>query len=282
MIKAAQQSQKSFPKKTMSPISSDTALSSKKSYTQSNKLKTKRKNMILTNIGSTPKLVHHTRNTTSYQTTYNSNDKKAVYYITSPNRTQRTETNFKEKMKRLEYCISSITSKGDIKGEKLHSARVKKSQLEKKVSVLLSNIRTMQKEEQTKNIMTTLIDTENKKYKNSKEKAYHLSNSNQKEIKALKCSIDIIKMQLASIKEENTVLITKKLQMEKEINQRKDTIKAKNVEILIMNKDKETILNEIIIANKHNHLLQDKIQSTIKSTEQFLFEVESLMKSTKK
>ncbi len=37
-----------------------------------------------------------------------------------------------------------------------------------------------------------------------------------------------------------------------------------------------------MIANKHNNLLKDKIHSTIKSTEQFLYEVESLMKTAKK
>ena len=181
MIQTTEQSQKSLPKKPMSPISSETALSSKKSLHQSNKV-TKRKNMILTNIESSPKVTHHTRNTTSYQTTYNANDKGGAYFVISPNRTQRTnsESNFKDKLKRLEYCISSITAKGDIKGEKLQSARLKKSKLETRVNFLLSNIRTMQKEDKTKYIMTTLIDTENNKYKYSKDKAYHQSNSNQK------------------------------------------------------------------------------------------------------
>ena len=143
MIQTTEQSQKSLPKKPMSPISSETALSSKKSLHQSNKV-TKRKNMILTNIESSPKVTHHTRNTTSYQTAYNSNDKGGAYFVISPNRTQRTnsESNFKDKLKRLEYCISSITAKGDIKGEKLQSARLKKSKLETRVNFLLSNIRT--------------------------------------------------------------------------------------------------------------------------------------------
>ena len=283
MIQTTEQSQKSLPKKPMSPISSETALSSKKSLHQSNKV-TKRKNMILTNIESSPKVTHHTRNTTSYQTAYNSNDKGGAYFVISPNRTQRTnsESNFKDKLKRLEYCISSITAKGDIKGEKLQSARLKKSKLETRVNFLLSNIRTMQKEDKTKYIMTTLIDTENKKYKYSKDKAYHQSNSNQKEIKALKSAIEIIKLKIASMTEENSVLLTKKLQMERDIQQKKDTIKSKNAEILLINKEKECILNEIMIANKHNNVLKDKIHSTIKSTEQFLYEVESLMKTAKK
>ena len=283
MIQTTEQSQKSLPKKPMSPISSETALSSKKSLHQSNKV-TKRKNMILTNIESSPKVTHHTRNTTSYQTTYNANDKGGAYFVISPNRTQRTnsESNFKDKLKRLEYCISSITAKGDIKGEKLQSARLKKSKLETRVNFLLSNIRTMQKEDKTKYIMTTLIDTENNKYKYSKDKAYHQSNSNQKEIKALKSAIEIIKLKIASMTEENSVLLTKKLQMERDIQQKKDTIKSKNAEILLINKEKESILNEIMIANKHNNLLKDKINSTIKSTEQFLYEVESLMKTAKK
>ena len=283
MIQTTEQSQKSLPKKPMSPISSETALSSKKSLHQSNKV-TKRKNMILTNIGSSPKVTHHTRNTTSYQTTYNSNDKGGAYFVISPNRTQRTnsESNFKDKLKRLEYCISSITAKGDIKGEKLQSARLKKSKLENRVNVLLSNIRTMKKEDKTKYIMTTLIDTENNKYKYSKDKAYHQSNSNQKEIKALKSSIEIIKLKIASTTEENSVLLTKKLQMERDIQQRKDAIKSKNAEILLINKEKESILNEIMITNKHNNLLRDKINRTIKSTEQFLYEVESLTKTAKK
>lgn len=282
MIQTTEQSQKSLPKKPMSPISSETALSSKKSLHQSNKV-TKRKNMILTNIESSPKVTHHTRNTTSYQT-YNSNDKGGAYFVISPNRTQRTnsESNFKDKLKRLEYCISSITAKGDIKGEKLQSARLKKSKLETRVNFLLSNIRTMQKEDKTKYIMTTLIDTENNKYKYSKDKAYHQSNSNQKEIKALKSAIEIIKLKIASMTEENSVLLTKKLQMERDIQQKKDTIKSKNAEILLINKEKESILNEIMIANKHNNVLKDKIHSTIKSTEQFLYEVESLMKTAKK
>ena len=283
MIQTTEQSQKSLPKKPMSPISSETALSSKKSLHQSNKV-TKRKNMILTNIESSPKVTHHTRNTTSYQTAYNSNDKGGAYFVISPNRTQRTnsESNFKDKLKRLEYCISSITAKGDIKGEKLQSARLKKSKLETRVNFLLSNIRTMQKEDKTKYIMTTLIDTENNKYKYSKDKAYHQSNSNQKEIKALKSAIEIIKLKIASMTEENSVLLTKKLQMERDIQQKKDTIKSKNAEILLINKEKKSILNEIMIANKHNNVLKDKIHSTIKSTEQFLYEVESLMKTAKK
>ena len=240
--------------------------------------------MILTNIESSPKVTHHTRNTTSYQTTYNANDKGGAYFVISPNRTQRTnsESNFKDKLKRLEYCISSITAKGDIKGEKLQSARLKKSKLETRVNFLLSNIRTMQKEDKTKYIMTTLIDTENNKYKYSKDKAYHQSNSNQKEIKALKSAIEIIKLKIASMTEENSVLLTKKLQMERDIQQKKDTIKSKNAEILLINKEKESILNEIMIANKHNNVLKDKIHSIIKSTEQFLYEVESLMKTAKK
>ena len=226
MIQTTEQSQKSLPKKPMSPISSETALSSKKSLHQSNKV-TKRKNMILTNIESSPKVTHHTRNTTSYQTTYNANDKGGAYFVISPNRTQRTnsESNFKDKLKRLEYCISSITAKGDIKGEKLQSARLKKSKLETRVNFLLSNIRTMQKEDKTKYIMTTLIDTENKKYKYSKDKAYHQSNSNQKEIKALKSAIEIIKLKIASMTEENSVLLTKKLQMESYIQQNNDIIR---------------------------------------------------------
>ena len=283
MIHSTEQSHKSLPKKTMSPISSETALSSKKSLHQSNKV-TKRKNMILTNIGSSPKKTHHTRNTTSYQTTYNSNDKGGAYFVTSPNRTQRTnsESNFKDKLKRLEHCISSITARGDIKGEKLQSARLKKSKLENRVNVLLSNIRTMKKEDKTKYIMTTLIDTENNKYKYSKDKAYHQSNSNKKEIKALKSSIEIIKLKIASTTEENSVLLTKKLQMERDIQQRKDAIKSKNAEILLINKEKESILNEIMLTNKHNNLLKDKIHRTIKSTEQFLYEVESLTKTAKK
>ena len=113
----------------------------------------------------------------------------------------------------------------------------------------------MQKEDKTKYIMTTLIDTENNKYKYSKDKAYHQSNSNQKEIKALKSAIEIIKLKIASMTEENSVLLTKKLQMERDIQQKKDTIKSKNAEILLINKEKKSILNEIMIANKHNNLL---------------------------
>ena len=68
---------------------------------------------------------------------------------------------------------------------------------------------------------------------------------------------------------------------EKEMLLLKDGIKTKNGQILLVNKEREKIKNEIVIADKHNQAIADKIVKYEKASEEFMTNVEMLYKNTK-
>lgn len=219
---------------------------------------------------------------TNLQARLASGDRKYRNLVTSPNKSHRSVLSFGEKLHTLESFITNIKENTLGKEDHVEQIKRKKQTLANKVDILVSNIKSIKKEDKINYSLLKNIDKENSRLQFNKEKAYYDSFYIQKELPKAKEEVERMKKKINELNESTTVLRNEYLSLEKEMMLLKDGIKTKNGQILILNKEREKIKNEIAIAYKHNQAIADKIVKYEKATEQFMTNVEMLLKNTKK
>ena len=218
---------------------------------------------------------------TNLQARLASSDRKYRNLATSPNKSHRSLLSFGEKLHTLESFITNIKENTLGKEDHVEKIKRKKQTLANKVDILVSNIKSIKKEDKVNYSLLKNIDKENSRLQFNKEKAYYDSFYIQKELPKAKEEVERMKKKICELNESTTMLRNEYLSLEKEMLLLKDGIKTKNGQILLVNKEREKIKNEIVIADKHNQAIADKIVKYEKASEEFMANVEMLYKNTK-
>ena len=204
-----------------------------------------------------------------------------------------------EKSKSLEINLSDFTSEGidklkileeyiyQIKENSTNINEIKLEELQKSKKKLENNV----------NILSNKILTNKKKYKNNQkskknlelEKEKVLGDSNKanqdafslkKELPNNRVEIEIMKNQIAQIKEETKGINNYADYIERQTMEIKDELKKINVKITKGIKERDLISNEINSLNKKCAILKNKIDKAENSANEFLYNVAQLVKMT--
>ena len=104
----------------------------------------------------------------------------------------------------------------------------------------------------------------------------------QKELPNNRVEIEIMKNQITQAKEETKNINNYLIEIERQTKEIQDEIKKINVKISSAFKEKDKISNEITAIKKKNNILRNKIYKAENSSNEFLFYVGQLAKSTEK
>ena len=184
-----------------------------------------------------------------------------------------------EKLKLLEGYIAQIKENSS----NLNEAKIQ--ELQEKKMALENNI----------NILTNYIRLNNKKYKDNiklkkkfeleKEKVEYDSNKINKddimkELPYIRVEIELMKNKIAQEKEKTKGINNYRLDIERQILEIKDELKQYNIKITNILKEKDKISNEIMSIQKKYNTLKSKVDKAEKSANEFLYNVEQLVKFT--
>lgn len=186
-----------------------------------------------------------------------------------------------KKIKLLEDYIAQIKQYSSFINEnKIQELQKLKKDLENNIKILSKNIN-LNKKKYKDNIK------QNKNFEFEKEKKQNgLNKGNKdelslKELDNLRVEIDLMKNQITQIKEETKGINDYKCDIERQTNEIKEELKKVNVKITMTIKGKEKISNDINSIQKKIITLRNKIEKSEKSANEFLINVQELVKLTK-
>ena len=188
-----------------------------------------------------------------------------------------------DKIKLLEDYIAQIKENAnDINENKIQELQSQKEQLEYNVKYLSNNIMLSKKKynDNIKKEKNLLLEKEKAGYdtKKANKDAFNL----QKELPNNRVEIEIMKNQITQAKEETKNINNYLIEIERQTKEIQDEIKKINVKISSAVKEKDKISNEITAIKKKNNILRNKIYKAENSSNEFLFYVGQLAKSTEK
>ena len=186
-----------------------------------------------------------------------------------------------DKLKILEEYICQIkensTNINEIKIEELQKSKKK---LENNVNILSSKIRTNKKKVKNNIKLKNDLELEKEKVLGDSNKANQDAFSLKKELPSNRVEIEIMKNQIAQIKEETKGINNYADDIERQTMEIKDELKKINVKITKGIKERDFITNEINSLNKKCAILRNKIDKAENSANEFLYNVGQLVKMT--
>lgn len=183
-----------------------------------------------------------------------------------------------DRLQELENYINKIKEGTDDDGNELNKKKKEKAELQTKVDILKSNLRSVNKENRTNTSLKKHIDNENNTMKflgeRAKDEAYYIS----KDLNGLRDEVESMKEEILELNEETQYYRNEYLVVDKDIMMLKDEIKKCNALIASESKEKEKIQSEISVINKHLGAVDDKITKLDQGSDQFMNDVSLLMK----
>ena len=186
-----------------------------------------------------------------------------------------------DKLKLLEEYIAQIKNNStNINEIKIQQLQKQKNKLENNVNILSNNIRLNKKKYKDNIKLKKNLEFEKERVQYDSNKANIDAFSLLKELPNNRVEIEIMKNQIAQLKEETKGINNYSNDIERQTMEIQDELKKINVKISNSIKEKDKISSEINTIHKKCNTLRSKIDKAEKSADEFLYSVGQLAKLT--